>query len=167
MPKLPDLRPKAAQWSFAIPSFSINAVNRLSCPECNDDVRHATHAIIGDDTENRYIQGCVKLHRHLRLATLHRLIRKAGVCTPCLRANDILMEIQMNQGFKEFGKDDRSKAFRQRAAEFKKEVDTGATVHTLMKKIPDLCVGDPFTIRKHVEKPMRKGSRVSLNAQLT
>jgi len=80
-----------------------------------------------------------------------------GVCTPCLRANDILMDIQMNQGFKELGKDDRSKAFRQQAAELKKDIDTGATVHMLMKKFPDLCVRqDPFTMRKHVEKANEK-----------
>ena len=62
----------------------------------------------------------------------------------------------MNQGFKEFGKDDRSKRFRQQVAEFKREVDTGATVCTLMTKFPDVCVGDPFTARKHIEKANEK-----------
>jgi len=63
MPKPPDMRPKAAQWSFTIPAFSSNTVNRLSGLKDNDDVCHGTCAIIDDDTDNRYIQGCVKLHR--------------------------------------------------------------------------------------------------------
>lgn len=165
--KLPEMRPKAAQWSFTIPSFSSDAINHLTGLKNDDTVSYAAHAIIDDDTGNRYIQGCVKLHMQFRLVTLHRLIGKSGICTTCLRANDILMDIQMNHGFQEFGKDDRSEKFRQRVAELRKEVDTGATVCTLMGKFPDVCARNPFAATKHVEKAMEKSIPVPEQVNLS
>jgi len=145
----PDVRLKAAQWCFTLSTSG--ELERLAGLEANEVVCCGTHATCEDDTGNRYVQGYVKFKRRLRLPTVRRLIGN-GIYTSCLRANDILMDIQLSSGFEEFGKDVRSEKFRQQLSDFKQLIDRGVTVHTLMRQFPETCIRNPHAVIKHVEK---------------
>jgi hypothetical protein len=94
-------RRQASQWGFTMASYDGTVIDRLSSlpPE---DVLYVTYATIEDDTGNRYLQGYIKTSRRFRVDKLKDLIGPA-VFTIVTRVLDILVEIQLQASYSEFG----------------------------------------------------------------
>jgi hypothetical protein len=148
MPK--DFRAKASQWYFTICRFTDATINHLSGLHLSNESVYTTFAILEDDTGNRYVQGYLKTPCQHSISSLRKLIGPATL-SPCARVYDALLEIQMNP-FKEFGVDKQTQPFRSTVVQFKEEVKSGASICQLMKDFPDICVRNPFLIKKHIDK---------------
>jgi hypothetical protein len=150
MPSIKDIRRKASQWSFVIPSFTSAVVDRLS-NLLSDNVMYITFAICDDDTGNRYLQGYIKFSRRCRDTILRRLIGPA-IFSTCAQVYETIMEIQMNPSFNEFGKDDPSEQFRTEISSLKRLIGQGATIFQVLESFPHACVRNPHAVRKYIEK---------------
>jgi hypothetical protein len=146
-------RKKATQWSFTLPSFSSEDIDRISnLPPA--DVLYITFAICNDDTGNCFLQGFVKTAHRRRVGPLVRLIGW-GVFTICPTPTCVrhtIMEIQMNRSFKEFGDVAAAQfqGFRKDVIAFKTSAAAGLNIDELKTLYPNICARYPGLVLKCV-----------------
>ena len=92
---------KASQWGFTMSTYDTAVVDHLANlpPE---DVLYVTYATLDDDTGNRYLQGYIKTLRRLTICKIKDLIGPA-IFSIVTRVLDILVEIQLQSSYSEFG----------------------------------------------------------------
>lgn len=144
-------RPKATQWSFTLPSFSSEDIDRISSLP-STDVLYITFAIRDDDTGRSFLQGFVKTTRRCRVNLLVRLIGW-GIFTICPTptcVRQIMMDIQMNRSFKEFGDVAAAQfqGFRKDVIAFKTSAAAGLNIDELKTLYPNICARYPGLVLK-------------------
>lgn len=92
---------KARQWSFVIPSYNGETINRLSNIAL-DDFEYITFAICDDDTNNSFVQGLIKTNRRCNVNLLKKMIGDA-IFSVEAHAHDVLMDIRLNKSFIQIG----------------------------------------------------------------
>jgi hypothetical protein len=146
---------KAVHWSFIIPSFKDDDIERLSNLP-SEDITYIAFAICDDDTGNRYIQGFIKMPRRCRVAYLVRLIGHGiwSVCTTPASVIHTLTEIQTRSVFKEFGELPTviTQGFRKDLASFKLAAEAGLTKDQLLVLYPTVCARYPGFVNSHIRE---------------
>lgn len=129
---------KARQWSFVIPSYNSETINRLSYL-AQDDFVYVIFAICDDDTNNSFIQGLIRTHRPSTASELKKKIGNAIFSVMTHHPHDVLMDIRLNKSFVQLG-ETPLEDYEGEVASLKCEVHLGErSIENLLQTYPHLA----------------------------
>ena len=136
---------RAKQWTFTIPSFDNDTINRLSTLPPN--VTYCAFAIMEDDTGNPFIEGYIKMNSRCRVSALIRLVGYGffDTCSIHTDVPEILLELKASKSFLEFGnkKEIQTQGTRKDLESFKEAVEANLTKKQLEVLYPEIFIRFP------------------------